>query len=279
MDIWEANQVSAAYTPHPCSVSGQTRCSGEDCAINSRYDGLCDPDGCDFNSFRMGDTTFYGEGKTVDTSKKFTVVTQFLTNNNSTTGTLSEIRRLYVQNGQVFQNSKVNIPGMTAYDSITDQFCSDQKTTFGDTNNFATKGGLAAMGKAMANGMVLVMSVWDDHAASMLWLDSAYPTTADATKPGIKRGTCATTSGVPTDIETSEANASVTFSNIRFGAIGSTYTGAAANPPPPTGPTNPGTTSTPSSTAGAPAATQTKYGQWYVGIMESLLCMLNYSYS
>jgi len=262
MDIWEANSVSAAYTPHPCSVSGPTKCTGEQCAINSRYDGLCDPDGCDFNSFRMGDTSFYGKGMAVDTSSKFTVVTQFLTNNNSSTGTLSEIRRLYVQNGKVIQNSKVNIPGMAASDSITDAFCASQKTTFGDTNGFAQKGGLAAMGKAMSNGMVLVMSVWDDHAASMLWLDSAYPTTADATKPGIKRGTCATTSGLPTDIETSAANASVTFSNIRVGAFGTTYTGAAANPAPSTGPTNPGTTTTPSSTAGAPAATQTKYGQW-----------------
>jgi len=32
--------------------------------------------GCDFNSYRMGDKEFYGEGKTVDTSSKFTVVTQ-----------------------------------------------------------------------------------------------------------------------------------------------------------------------------------------------------------
>ncbi|KIJ37524.1 glycoside hydrolase family 7 protein, partial [Sphaerobolus stellatus SS14] len=153
----------------------------------------------------------------VDTTKKFTVVTQFLTSDNTTTGTLSEIRRLYVQNGQVIQNSKVNIPGMTAYDSITEDFCTDQKTTFGDTNNFETKGGLAAMGKAMGTGMVLVMSIWDDHAANMLWLDSAYPTTSPATNPGVMRGTCPTNSGVPATIETTEANASVTFSNIKSG--------------------------------------------------------------
>jgi len=259
MDVWEANSISAAFTPHPCTVSGQTRCTGEDCAVASRYDGLCDPDGCDFNSFRMGDTSFFGKGLTVDTSSKITVVTQFLTNNNSTTGQLSEIRRLYVQNGKVIQNSKTAIAGMQAFDSVTDDFCAAQKTTFGDTNNFATKGGLSAMGKAMSNGMVLVMSIWDDHAASMLWLDSAYPTTADATKPGIKRGTCATTSGVPSDIETSEANASVTFSNIRFGDLGSTYTG--------TGTTGGGGGTTtvgggsPSTTASSPAATQTKFGQ------------------
>ncbi|TFK39660.1 cellobiohydrolase I-II [Crucibulum laeve] len=228
MDIWEANSIAAAYTPHPCTVSGLNRCSGTACGgTDNRYGSVCDPDGCDFNSYRMGDTSFYGKGLKVDTSKKFTVVTQFLTSNNSTTGTLSEIRRLYVQNGKVIQNSKVNIPGMTAGDSITSAFCSSQKTAFGDTDSFGSKGGLAAMGKAAGNGMVLVMSVWDDHAASMLWLDSSYPTDADPSKPGIKRGTCATTSGKPTDVENANANASVTYSNIKFGDIGSTYTGTA----------------------------------------------------
>lgn len=79
MDIWEANLNSAAYTPHPCSVTEQTRCSGTDCGIGARYSSLCDADGCDFNSYRMGNTTFYGPSETVDTTKVFTVVTQFLT--------------------------------------------------------------------------------------------------------------------------------------------------------------------------------------------------------
>jgi len=223
MDVWEANSVSAAYTPHPCTVNGQTRCSGEDCAITSRYDGVCDPDGCDFNSFRMGDQTFYGAGKTVDTSSKFTVVTQFLTDNNSTSGTLSEIRRLYVQNGKVIQNSQTSIPGMATFDSITDDFCTAQKTAFGDTNSFSAHGGLGGMSTAMAQGMVLVMSIWDDHAANMLWLDSDYPTSGDPSTPGIARGTCATTSGQPTQVESQSPNAQVTYSNIKFGPIGSTF--------------------------------------------------------
>lgn len=79
MDIWEANKIAAAYTPHPCSVTEQTRCSGTDCGIGARYSSLCDADGCDFNSYRMGNTTFLGPGEIVDTSKVFTVVTQFIT--------------------------------------------------------------------------------------------------------------------------------------------------------------------------------------------------------
>ncbi len=51
------------------------------------------------------------------------------------------------------------------------------------------------MGEAFAKGMVLVLSIWDDYAAEMLWLDSDYPTNLPATSPGVARGTCATTSG------------------------------------------------------------------------------------
>ncbi|KAF8071995.1 cellobiohydrolase I [Lyophyllum atratum] len=253
MDVWEANSVATAYTPHPCAGTGLTRCSGAACGTTDRYATVCDPDGCDFNSYRMGDTGFYGKGLKVDTSKKFTVVTQFITNTGTATGTLSEIRRLYVQNGVVIQNSKVNVPGMSAYDSVTDAFCDAQKSVFGDKTQFQSKGGLAGISKAAGAGMVLVLSVWDDHAANMLWLDSAYPTDGDASKPGVKRGTCATTSGVPTDVEANSPDASVTFSNIKFGDIGSTYTGGG------TGTSQPPTSST--TTGGTPSATQVKYGQ------------------
>lgn len=55
----------------------------------------------------------------------------------------------------------------------------------------------------------------------MLWLDSTYPT--DSTQPGAERGTCATSSGAPADIEDSAADATVIYSNIKFGEIGSTF--------------------------------------------------------
>ncbi|KAF8149106.1 cellobiohydrolase I-II [Crassisporium funariophilum] len=227
MDIWEANSISTAYTPHPCDGTQQERCEGDACGgADNRYGSICDPDGCDFNSFRMGDQSFYGPGATVDTSSKFTVVTQFLTDSNSTSGTLSEIRRLYVQNGRVIQNSVVNVPGMTAGDSITQQYCDEAKAAFGDTDSFGDHGGLAGISASMQVGMVLVMSVWDDHAANMLWLDSNYPTDADASQPGTARGTCPTSSGAPADVEASAANAQGIYSNIKFGDIGSTFTAA-----------------------------------------------------
>ena len=51
MDIWEANSISTAYTPHPCREKGLYACdSATECGDgDSRYGGNCDKDGCDFN--------------------------------------------------------------------------------------------------------------------------------------------------------------------------------------------------------------------------------------
>ena len=249
-DIWEANRKSQAYTSHPCDTNGQESCEGIDCGDNNtddRYDGVCDKDGCDFAPYRNGDTTFYGEGSSfvVDTTQPITVVTQFITNDGTDNGDLVEIRRLYVQNGQVIDNPTVScLNGFTilsaqtppeflnslqteingqSYDSITDSFCTDVKTLFGDIDSHNEKGGLKHMGEAFKRGMVLVMSMWDDHESFMLWLDSTFPVDADPNAPGVARGPCPTTSGRPEDIEAQQPDAYVNFSNIKYGPIGSTY--------------------------------------------------------
>ena len=257
MDIWEANKYAAAFTPHPCNVDKLYRCTdGVDC--NS----ICDQPGCDFNSWRMGNKTFLGPGATgVDTNSKFTIVTQFI---NDASGTLTEIRRKYVQNGKVIENSQSTISGVTG-NSITDKYCAAQKTAFNDQNVFAQMGGLAKMGKALSAGMVLTLSIWDDHFANMLWLDSDYPLDADNTKPGVNRGPCDRTSGAPADVEANGGSIEVTYSNLRWGDLDSTYTASAG------GSTNNGgstttsgqtsTTSGQSTTTSQSVATQSKYGQ------------------
>lgn len=223
MDIWEANSISSAFTPHPCNGTGLQVCeSNTTCgASDSRYDGICDKDGCDFNSYRMGNETFYGPESIIDTASPFTVVTQFITDDNTDNGTLVEIRRIYVQDGVVIQNSASDIAGVDASNSITEGLCSQQKTAFGDKNSFDARGGLAAMGKSFGRGMVLVMSVWDDYAANMLWLDSTYP--VEGTNLGAKRGTCDAESGVPATVEGAHPDATVKFSAIKFGALNSTF--------------------------------------------------------
>ncbi|KAF2866245.1 exoglucanase-like protein 1 precursor [Massariosphaeria phaeospora] len=219
MDIWEANSISTAYTPHPCKTTGIKVCTGTECGDgDNRYGGVCDKDGCDFNSYRMGVKDFYGPGMTLDSTKKMTVVTQFIGSGSQ----ISDIKRFYVQGGKVFANSDSTIPGVTG-NSITEAFCTAQKSVFGDTSSFATLGGLNEMAASLARGHVLVMSLWDDHAVNMLWLDSTYPTDADPEKPGVARGTCATDSGKPEVVEKDHPDATVIYSNIKFGPIGSTF--------------------------------------------------------
>ena len=226
--------MATAVTPHVCSVNGRYRCNGTDCGDNAkgeRYQGVCDKDGCDFNPYRMGDTTFFGAGASfkVDTTKPFTVVTQWVTADGTDSGDLSEIKRFFVQGGDRIDYPNVTAGGAT-FDSVSDNFCAAQKKEFGDKNDFAAKGGLKVMGGALDRGMVLVMSIWDDHDVDMLWLDSSYPPTKPVGAPGVTRGACPTSSGKPADVEANSPNAYASYGNIKYGEIGST------NPAPGPGP-------------------------------------------
>ena len=159
----ESNSISTAYTPHACTVKGQTRCEGADCGdgAGQRHTGVCDKDGCDFNPYRLGNKTFFGPKPnfTIDTTKPFTVVTQFVTSDGTDNSDLSEIRRMWVQNGKTMQNSRVSVGGKQ-YNSVTDDFCNVQKQVFGDPNDYEKRGGHKAMGGSLERGMVLVMSLW-----------------------------------------------------------------------------------------------------------------------
>merc|ERR1712107_105818 len=113
--------------------------------------------------------------------------------------------------------------------TITDDYCADWVAETQDGTNFLDKGGLGKI-EAIDAGVVLVMSLWDDHYANMLWLDSTYP--VDSSDPGAARGPCATSSGVPADVESQQANAHVIFSDIKVGPIGSTVPGPTPSPTP-----------------------------------------------
>ncbi|CAH0484338.1 unnamed protein product [Peronospora farinosa] len=236
LDIWEANMISNAYTTHPCTSSTKTtgphRCmTAKECGDGkARYDGVCDKDGCDFNPYRMGNKTFFGPGAefAIDSTKKFTVVTRFITDDNTATGTLTEVSRFYVQDGKTHEMPHATFPAIKDMNSLTDKTCSASKKLFGDTDDHKIKGGLKQMSLSMKRGMVLTISLWTDSVAQCLWLDSDYPVTADASKPGVSRGSCSTDSGLPKDVIAKQADASVTFSNIRIGDIGSTVKGMKA---------------------------------------------------
>lgn len=204
MDIWEANALAQTHTPHPCTVDRAVhKCLGEtECG---QPEGVCDKWGCAYNPYAHGFKEYYGRDLTVDTNRKFTVVTQFVTDNGRDDGTLSEIRRVYVQDGRVIKNQAVTVGG-TVRDSITDGFC---KATAEWTQK---RGGLAEMGKALGRGMVLIFSLWADDYGFMNWMDSG------------NAGPCNDTEGDPKLIVQNHPDAAVTFSKIKWGEIGSTYT-------------------------------------------------------
>lgn len=205
MDIWEANEAATHLAPHPCNVPSLYQCTGEEC----EEDGVCDKDGCSYNPYRVGALDYYGPQMTVDTSRPFTVVTQFPADDE---GNLIEIHRLYVQDGQVIQNAAAQKEGLPDVNFMNDELCAAQ-----GAEKFADLGALQGMGAAMTRGMVLCMSVWWDEEGFMEWLDG-----------GGEAGPCKEGEGDPENIVDVEADPDVIFSNIKWGEIGSTYEGAEA---------------------------------------------------
>ena len=231
MDIWEANSMATAYTPHTCNLGtnvGQLRCEGIACGDNDkgeRYKGVCDKDGCDINPYRMGNQMFYGRGSDyqVNTLKPMTVVTQFLTNDGTDQGDLVEIKRFYVQDGKIIHSPSSTILGPDDSESITDDFCAAKKDLFGDVNDYKIKGGNKGMGESLDRGHVAAISLWDDVEVNMLWLDSAYPLDKPATDPGVKRGECpGGESSTPTYLRENYPDGYAIFQNAAIGEIGST---------------------------------------------------------
>ena len=267
MDIWEANNMATAYTPHPCNIEtpGQYMCEGIECGDNDsdeRYDGLCDKDGCDINPFRNGDRSFYGKGPefTVDSTKPMTVVTQFLTVNGKDNGDLSEIRRFYVQDGKAIESPPIKILPKEP-DSITDKMCKDIQDLFGNPNDFKAKGGNKAMGDSLDRGHVATFSLWDDIDVHMMWLDSCYPTDESCSKLGVRRGMCpGGDESSPQVVRQKHPTSYVTFANVAFGEIGTTQSVYPGKSPTPTTPDTTSSTSAGSSSSGFLSTTTTTSG-------------------
>lgn len=194
MDVWEANSRSNQIAPHTCSKNGIFGCTGDECG----FEGLCDEWGCGDNPYlHRNDKEFYGPGLKIDTTKPFTVVTQFPAKD----GVLQAIVRKYVQNGVVIENTASNITMDQAY-------CSAQGN---NVDKYTKLGGHKGMGDALARGMVLAMSIWWDEGGFMKWLDSG------------TAGPCNATEGDPKVVQTIEKAPTVKFSQIKWGEIGSTF--------------------------------------------------------
>merc|ERR1712046_30294 len=245
MDLWEANKVATAFTPHPATIEGLHVCMGdEECGSQDgdRFIAPTDRDGCDINAFRMGDQNFYGEGPQfqVNTQRPFKVVTRF----HAPAGELTAIEQFYIQDGKEIHHPNYSVGGNDNVES--DAFCAAQKTSFGDRNSFAEKGGMKAMGEALDRGMVLVVSLWDDVAVNMNWLDSVMEGD-DPSAPGAKRGPCDPADGKPATLREAHPDAHYIVTDVKWGDIGTT-TNASPGPAPTPTPTPPSPTPTPTPT-------------------------------
>ncbi|WYZ35244.1 hypothetical protein EsH8_I_001520 [Colletotrichum jinshuiense] len=210
MDIWEANSRAVHVAPHPCNQTGVYLCEGEDCA----FEGVCDKNGCAWNPYRVNQPDYYGRGPEfkVDTTRPFTVITQFPANE---AGVLTEIHRLYIQDGRLIRSEVVNNPDLPQVNYLNDEFCAAT-----GSRRFMDLGAHQEMGESFDRGMVLAFSIWWDEGGFMRWLDGA----PDA-------GPCNETEGDPKVIRTIEPNPVVTFSNIKWGELGSTFKPQCKNKP------------------------------------------------
>lgn len=198
MDIWEANSYANQIAPHTCAKPGIFACTGNDCGSA----GLCDKAGCGDNPYKdRNDKEYYGPGLKVDTNRPFTVVTQFPAKD----GVLQAIVRKYVQDGVVIENAMRNL---TAEEAVMDQAWCDRQ---GKTSAYNRLGGHKTMGEALERGMVLALSIWWDKSGGMQWLDSG------------SSGPCNATEGFPDVIQSKVKNPTVTFSQVKWGEIDSTY--------------------------------------------------------
>ena len=201
MDLLEANSRATQYTAHPCrGITGLYECHGKECGDGR--EGVCDSVGCGFNPYGLGDHDFYGIHAKVNTSKPFKVVTQFHTDDRTSEGRLLEIRRFYVQDGQTIQNSRFHSENRS-YAALSPDFCRSIQA-----KSFHHHDGLTAIGEALKHGMVLIMGIWG--GGYMTWLDSG-----DA-------GPCSKKEDQTGYIKKHSPNTRVTFSDIRWGDIGTT---------------------------------------------------------
>lgn len=207
LDIWEANSRATQFAPHPCNEIGLYMCdpnSGE-CGSN----GVCDKSGCGSNPYRTN-PEYYGLDMVVDTTRPFSVVTQFPADGSDV---LTSYKRLYIQDGNIIETPAVNVSGVEQT-IVNDAYCAAA-----GADRYMDLGATSGMGEAMTRGMVLVFSLWWDSSTFMQWLDQS----------SSGAGPCNATEGSPASIEAIQPDTQVTFRNVRWGHIGSTFSSGATN--------------------------------------------------
>ncbi|KAL0469855.1 glycoside hydrolase [Neurospora intermedia] len=205
----QSNSRATTMTSHPCNQTGPFLCNGDQCDESEKSgSGVCARKGCGINPFRLGAPKFYGKGQQhkVDTSRPFTV----------TTGALTDIKRVYIQDGKTIlttynsnfkalNHANISLSGSKFEGALTEGYCSAR-----GFDDHVRLDGLKTIGQALGRGMVMALSIWNSERDSMAWLDAG------------NNGPCQDGEGKPDRIAKKTPDVTVTFSNIRWGDIGST---------------------------------------------------------
>ena len=131
------------------------------------------------------------------------MITQFLTSDHTENGDLILIKRIYEQDGK-------RIDGGV----ITDMAITKLKKDFIDKDVFTKHGGLKALGKAIQNQFVLVMTLWGDSSSdNMQWLDSILDSDIKNPRKGSKRGPCSASRTFQDTLRDNQASF-VSYTNI-----------------------------------------------------------------
>ncbi|KAK0725957.1 cellulose 1,4-beta-cellobiosidase [Lasiosphaeris hirsuta] len=214
--VWNSNAHSYSMSTHACVNDHYYICQGRDeCDFYSgamRYFN-CDLWGCNYNPYRLGAKDFYGRGKKVDTSRKFTVVTRF---------SETQVAQFFIQDSKRIDLPSSPTSGLVTQDGLTAEICKKMPVVFDERDAFAEIGGWEKHKKLLSQPMVLSMSITDDHYYYNTWLDSQFPLQDAGIHKGVDRGDCYWEDSNPVAVEARYGNAKVVWSNIRFGPIGST---------------------------------------------------------
>lgn len=139
------------------------------------------------NSYRQGNTHFYGPGQTLDSERAFTVEMSFREEG----GVLSKMTQAYTQAGRrlLFPGSPV-LSGSSWIDadSVLAQASAFENKARKEDVPFFIYGGFSSLTASMRKGMVLVLSIWGDPPLGMQWLDGVVG--SPPLSAGAVRGPC-----------------------------------------------------------------------------------------
>jgi cellulose 1,4-beta-cellobiosidase len=215
-DVINANNASYNMASKPCVDLDYTVCTVNECDLNMvlypERGFPCDAFGCEYQPYRLGNTDFYGQHKTVDTTKNYTVVTRFEEH---------KITQFFVQNGKRIDLPSPAAKGFPQDNGITEEYCNIKPSVFAEADRFNVVGGFHQHLAALKQPMVLTLTITDDYWVHNLWLDSKWPVDMGAGE-GAERGPCSPEGNDPDEVMEDRYRAQAVWSNIRFGPVGST---------------------------------------------------------